>query len=435
MPEPAAYPRAEGKLSPRYRAVLVVAALAILVIGSALRPRKPAPETATPPSQTEVRRLRSLAERQSLETMSRHFAGIAADVSSRLVRIGFESSTGVAWDADFVVAPGQSEPAAASTTLVPESGEPLAGTRVVGGPGLPLSAYRVAGRLEPAVRRESGASDLVPGQWLVAVWRGNAGSAFAPGHFVETRPTQCGELSAREVATSLGLSEPMAGAGLFDLDEVLVAVVLPCNGHYAALSLESVTLGLVRGRSPEGQLRALYGVRLVPLDEGSRRHLAAESGLLVSDVWEGYPADLGGLRPGDVILGVAGRSVASPEDLQPLLGSGESSGVELTVWRAREKRVIRLSPGPHGVPPSGEADGRPGLGLAPPDERFRIGQVAPGSPAADAGIREGDELVRVNGAAPRTPAEAERVLARRGRPVFVEVRSGPRRFGALLEPR
>jgi S1-C subfamily serine protease len=120
--------------------------------------------------------------------------------------------------------------------------------------------------------------------------------------------------------------------------------------------------------------------------------------------------------------------------LQPLLGPVEPTGIEITVWRAREKTKIRLSPGAHDAPPR-EPEGRPGLDLAPPDEGFRIGAVAPGSPAADAGIREGDALVRVNGAVPRTSAEAARSLSRRGRPVFVEVRSGPRRFGALLEPR
>jgi len=83
MPETSGAPGIEGKLSPRYRAVLVVAALAILAVGSALRPRRPPPETAPSPSQTEVRRLRGFAERQSLETMTRHFAGIAADVATR----------------------------------------------------------------------------------------------------------------------------------------------------------------------------------------------------------------------------------------------------------------------------------------------------------------------------------------------------------------
>jgi hypothetical protein len=435
VPEPDANPKVGGKLTPRYQAILVAAALGILVVGSALRPRKPSSETAPPPSQTEVHRLRALAERQSLETTARHFAALAADVAPHIVRVEPASSTGIAWDADLVVAAGQAEPAPEAARLVTASEEQLAATRVVGGPDLPLTAFQVAGRLQPVARRDSGAPDLIPGQWLVAVWRGNAGPVFAPGHYVETRPTRCGELFAREVATSQGLAQPMAGAGLFDLDGALVAVVLPCNGRYAALSPESVTLGLVQGRSLEGQLRALYGLRVVPLDEAARRHLGPESGVLVSDVWEGFAADLAGVHPGDVIVGVGGHSVASPEDLQPLLAPSESGGVLIAAWRARRKKEIRLPARGSEVLPSREADGGPGLSLAPPAEGFRIGPVAPGSPAAEAGIREGDELLRVDSVVPRTPAEAGRALSRRGRTVFVEVRSGPRCFGALLQPR
>jgi hypothetical protein len=382
-----------------------------------------------------VRRLQGLAERQSLETMTRHFAGIAADVAPRLVQVATASGTGIAWGADLVVGAGQSEPVAESTRLVTAGGEQLAASRVVGGPGLPLAAFQVAGRLEPVARRESDAPDLGPGQWLVAVWRGAAGHAFAPGHYVQTRPTQCGALLAREVATSLELSEPMAGAGLFDLDEALVAVVLPCEGRYAALSPESVTLGLVQGRSLEGRLSARFGLQVAPLEEAIRAHLGAESGVLVSEVWTGFAGDLAGLRPGDVIVGLDGTPVASPEDLEPLLAPAEQGEAALEVWRARKRSEIRLVARGFETPRPPDTEEGPGLGLVPPPEGFPVGPVPPGSPAAEAGIRVGDRLLRVDSTAPGTPTEARRALSRRGRPVFVEVRSGARRFGALLGPR
>jgi hypothetical protein len=180
----------------------------------------------------------------------------------------------------------------------------------------------------------------------------------------------------------------MAGSGVFDLDGALVAAVLACNGRYAALSLESVTLGLARGRSPEGRQRAFYGLRVGPLDEAVGPHLGTESGVLVSDVWKGLPADLGGLRPGDVIVGVRSRAVSSPEDLQPLLAPVEQPEVVLAVWCARRKQEIRL---PTGGPRA--TDAGPGLSLAPLAKGFHIGPVAPGSLAAEAGTREGDALL------------------------------------------
>jgi hypothetical protein len=431
VPEPEAVPIRGAKLTPRYLATLVVVAALILVIGAALRPRKPSSDTA-PPSQTEVRRLQRLAERQSLETTTSHFAGIAADVGPRIVQVTRGSTTGIVWSTDLVVAPGDVGPAPESTTLVTSSGEELVALRVVGGPDLPLSAFQVAGRLEPAPRREANAAELGSGQWLVAVWRGNAGPVFVPGHYVETRPVRCDRLLAREVASSLELSAPMAGAGLFDLDGALVAMVLPCNGRQAALTPESVALGLAEGRSTEGRLLALYGLGVLPLDESLRRHFGVDTGVVVNEVWTGYPGERAGLRPGDVILSADQQPVAAPQELQPLLASAVPVETVLGVWRRRQRREIRLELA-FDATPSPASDSPAGRSFQPADG-YAIEEVVDGSPAAEAGIRAGDRLLRVDFATPRTAAEAQRALSgRHDPPVFVEVRSGKRRFGALLQ--
>jgi PDZ domain len=430
--EPETNPIRGPKLTPRYLATLMVAAVLILVVGSALRPRKPSADTTPPLSQTEVGRLQRLAERQALETTSNHFATIAADVATRIVQVGRTSTTAIVWSAELVVAPGQVGPAPEATTVVTASGEELAASRAAGGPDLPLSGYQVAGQLEPALRRDIGAPELASGQWLIAVWRGSSGPVFAPGHFVETRATRCGSLVARELATTLELAAPMAGAGLFDLDGALVAVVLPCDGAYAALSLESVTLGLVQGRSFDARVEALYGLRLRSLDETLRRHLGVQAGALVSDVWTGYPGERAGLRPGDVIVSAEGQLITAPEDLQPLLAPTERVETLLGVWRGRQRREIRL-PRPASQAAASPTPDSPGVGLHPAADGYAIGEVDDGSPAAEAGIRVGDRLLRVDFAVPRTAAEARRALAGRGDlPVFVEVESGRKRFGALL---
>jgi S1-C subfamily serine protease len=139
------------------------------------------------------------------------------------------------------------------------------------------------------------------------------------------------------------------------------------------------------------------------------------------------------LRPGDVITGLDGAPVASPEDLQPLLASSEKGAAVLGVRRARQRRELRLAAGR--LEPAAALDAGPGLSLEPPAEGFPIAGVLPGTPAAAAGIREGDRLLRVDFATPRTAAEARRALSGRGGPVMVEVRSGARRIGALLLPR
>jgi S1-C subfamily serine protease len=274
----------------------------------------------------------------------------------------------------------------------------------------------------------------MPGQWLVVVWRGDAGHVFAPGHYLETRPARCGELDARELVTTLPLREHMAGGGLFDLDDALVALVLPCNGRLAALSLESVTRGLSLGRSVEGRLLALYGLRAQPLGEAARAFLGVEQGALVSEVWTGYPADRGGVRPGDVITAIGERPVSNPEDLQVLLTSPDVAGWAVSLWRARRRIEDRLkAPAPTSGGPEGAASLPAGLRLEPPAAGFPIATVAPGSAAAEGGIQPGDRLLRIDFVVPRTAAEVARALARAdGGPTFVEVERGARRFGVLL---
>lgn len=433
MPAPEIDPILARKFTPRYLAALIGAALGILVIGSALRPPKPASGAVTPPTQTEMRRLQRLAERRDLETMASHFAGIAADVGRSVLRVETGSQSGIVWSPNLVVGAGQSGPASDSVTLLAESGATLASLRVIGGPDLPLAAFQVSSRLTPTARRGTNAPELRTGEWLVAVWRDEGGQAFTPGHYVETLPIRCGGLSAHELSISLDLSPQMAGAGLFDLDGALVGVVLPCEERHAALNIESVIAALAHGGSVEGRLVARYGLRVVPLEEAIRSHFRTDAGVLVSEVWTGFAAELIGLRPGDVIVGVDGNPVGSPEDLKGLLDPTERGEVVLEVWRARRSREVRLSVGVVEAP--GEISrGEPGLGLglAAPGAGFTIGPIVAGSPAAAAGIREGDLLLRVDFLTPRSALEAQRALSRKGQPVFLEIQRGTRRFGALL---
>ena len=59
--------------------------------------------------------------------------------------------------------------------------------------------------------------------------------------------------------------------------------------------------------------------------------------------------------------------------------------------------------------------------------------IVPGSPAARAGLRPGDSLVRIDLAAPRNRAAVEAALGPgREEPVFLEVDRNGRRWGVLL---
>jgi S1-C subfamily serine protease len=103
-----------------------------------------------------------------------------------------------------------------------------------------------------------------------------------------------------------------------------------------------------------------------------------------------------GLRPGDIIIGVDGTAVPSVTRLHGLLDRPVGERVELTVRRGA--KTISLGT-VLAVPP--EKPGRARLGILmsheDEDDGVRVAEVDAGSPAARAGLREGDRVLAIDG--------------------------------------
>jgi S1-C subfamily serine protease len=377
-----------------------------------------------------MQRLARMAQRRALDTMTEHFSEVVGGLASRVLQVGAGTGSGILWDPRLVLTVGRGMHAPESTVVLTPAGHLLTATRTVAGPQLPVVAYELPGETPRVSDHIAEAGTLEPAEWVLAVWHREGDLAFSPGHYVETRPTTCGELAVDEILTSLALSSEMAGGGLFDLDGALVAVILPCGEGHAALSPPSVSRLIRAGRSLEGQLLALYGMRTAPVTEGLRSHFAVEGGALVSEIWSGHLAAEAGLRPGDVIVGLGEHEVSSPQDLQPLLLPPEL-GMRLVRAR-RGRRTVEVDLSARSGPPATPEAGDHGVQLASGPVGFPIGPVSPGSRADEAGLRGGDRIVRVDDVEPRSAAELRRALARR-RPVFLELERGQRRRGMLLE--
>jgi hypothetical protein len=424
-------PSRNRRHSPKYIAGLALGAAAILVVGFLLKPRKPQSEAPPPLSQTEMQRLARLAQRRSLDTMTEHFSDVAGGLATRVVQVGAGTGTGILWENDVVLTAGQGEPTPETTVVMSPDGHLLAASRSVAGPQLPLAAYTLQGETSRTGDHIEEAEALAPAEWILAAWHQEGDLVFGPGSFMETRETRCGELAVEEVRTSLALSSEMAGGGLFDLDGALVAVILPCGEGHAAVSPPSVLRLLGLGRSLEGQLLALYGLRTTSLSEAAQSHLGVERGALVSEVWSGHLAAAAGLRPGDVIVGLGEQPVGSPQDLQPLLLPAELAPGPIRVRRGRRTLEADLTSRPVAGAARTDDDDH-GVRLESIAAGFVVGSVVPGSRGEEAGLRNGDRILRVDDREPRSAAELRRMLARR-RPVFIELARGERRLGMLLE--
>jgi serine protease Do len=167
--------------------------------------------------------------------------------------------------------------------------------------------------------------------------------------------------------------------------------------------------------------RGWLGVQIQDLDEdlAASLGLSDTEGALVNAVVGDGPAARGGVQAGDVITRFNGRDVDSPRTLSRVVAAATpNTGANVTVWRdgrsrdltielgeAQNEAVAAVTPGGGGAQGSaalgltlrGLTDGdRASLGLDGDVVGAVVTAVAPGSAAAEKGIRPGDVITRVN---------------------------------------
>jgi serine protease Do len=157
---------------------------------------------------------------------------------------------------------------------------------------------------------------------------------------------------------------------------------------------------------------------------------AEQAGALVAEVAADSPAEKAGLKPGDLITNVAGKTIANPHELAVDV-SAIKPGDEAKLDVLRDGKTVTLTATVASLPtdtmadngPSGQSGPTVGLALAPitPDARGQldlpahtrgalVAQVQPGSAAEAAGMQEGDVIVGVGAQSITSPQQAEKAI-------------------------
>jgi Do/DeqQ family serine protease len=214
-----------------------------------------------------------------------------------------------------------------------------------------------------------------------------------------------------------------------------IGFAIPSNLAKNVMS-QLLTSGTVR--------RGMLGVTVQPVTSAlaDGLGLSAVGGALVSSVQEEGPAAQAGIGQGDVILRVNGAEVGDSNDLRNRIGSlTPGSAVTLDVVRDGQERQVRVTLGelPSSERPAAAASGSVGergltLERLTPDMAARLGLprnsggvivtgIEPGSPAARAGLRQGDLIRQVNNRRVTNPAEVRELLSQEddGRPALLLV--------------
>jgi len=86
------------------------------------------------------------------------------------------------------------------------------------------------------------------------------------------------------------------------------------------------------------------GVGVMPLTKQLAAHFNVDSGLMVSEVREGSPAEKAGVKAGDIIVEANGTPVKGHMDLMRVLNDKKDGDVTLTIVRNGSRQTVTVTP-------------------------------------------------------------------------------------------
>jgi serine protease Do len=260
------------------------------------------------------------------------------------------------------------------------------------------------------------------GDWVVAI-----GNPFGLNHTVTS-----GIVSAKGrvigagpyddfIQTDASINPGNSGGPLFNMNGEVVGIntaIIPYGQGIGFAIPVNTAKPLIPQLVSKGEVtRGYLGVSIQSITPDLAKALKVEGveGALVADVVSGSPAEKGGIERGDIIIAYNGKTVRDSHDLPAMVAATPvDEEVKVTVLRDGKERQLHIEVGKL---PSGEAKleksfqpakGKWGLQLhdldpqiahqlrIKADEGVVVVAVEPGSPAAEAGIQQGDVIVEVD---------------------------------------
>jgi serine protease Do len=330
---------------------------------------------------------------------------------------------------------------ASSVSVTLDDGTELKATVLGTDPRTDIAVLKIdAGHPLPFIQLGNSA-DVHPGEWVVAMGNpfGLGGTVTAGIVSAVSRDIGAGPYD-QFIQVDAPINRGNSGGPLFTQEGKVIgmntAIFSPSGGSigigFAIPSdmIRTVTSQLI---ATGHVTRGYAGVAAQAVDPAMAKalRLPETGGALLANVVAGSPAAKAGLEAGDVVEAVNGKKVASPRDLA-IVVAGVTPGDEAKFQIVRDGQhrdiAVRVAeqPAEQGVQARADtshAGGRLGLALSPltPEARQQLNvpegldgvvvrDVRPGSPAEEAGLREGDVIVGIGSQKARSPSELTKAI-------------------------
>ena len=296
-------------------------------------------------------------------------------------------------------------------------------------------------------------TQMQPGDWVMAI-----GNPFGYAHTVSVgvisgldRPFQvANRRQAQVIQTDAAINPGNSGGPLLNIRGEVIGMntaIITDGQRQGNIGIGfAIPINTVRDLLPQlrgGKItRGRIGVEIRPIPREALDEFGLKSreGALVGAVSSGGAADKAGIEPGDVIVGFNGKPVKNSNELVSMVTATKpGSTVPLRVMRDGKEQTINVTVDELDLEAEGnQARARAGRGAGPEPETTAgfgltlnnitpdiarqlrlessrgavVVDVDPNSPAARAGLTEGDVILRVGQTPVGNAADAQRELAR-----------------------
>lgn len=149
---------------------------------------------------------------------------------------------------------------------------------------------------------------------------------------------------------------------------------------------------------------------------------------LIGWVMQDTPAAHAGLQPGDKIIKLEDIESPTWQQVEPKENLSPNQSLHLTVQRGNQRLEKVITPEPYGISQIGYA------GWVPKEPNI-VTELDPGMPAEKAGLREGDEIIAMNGKPlPAIAAMIEALKQSKDKPIDVTVLRNGQQKNFTIQP-